>query len=153
MLRKHLPATSAGAVFSLIVAPFDASGSSIVGIGGCACSTSAAVVFPSSMSFSTFVLSAVSYTPCIASSAGAPDSVPTSCLTASTVAAGPYSHCQRVVMLKAFLLLDVVRRTPASAIKTLPSLFTTNTPLVVPFGAFLSPMAAIKLTDGSHNNV
>jgi hypothetical protein len=55
---------------------------------------------------------------------------PTSFLTTSTVASGP----------------------PGSAARTLPDLSTTNTPRVVPLGAFFRPMAEMSVCAGSQSS-
>ena len=54
----------------------------------------------------------------------------TNFFTTSTVAAGP----------------------PGSAAKILPDLSITKTPLVVPDGAFLSPISLIRFPETSHSN-
>lgn len=43
--------------------------------------------------------------------------------------------------------------TPGSAASTLPVLLTIQTPLVVPLGVFLKPIAEISVAFGSHNSV
>lgn len=59
-----------------------------------------------------------------------PPNFSTTVFTTSTVAAGP----------------------PGSAARTSPFFFTTKTPRCVPFGAFLRPMAAIKVAEGSQRS-
>lgn len=48
--------------------------------------------------------------------------------------------------------LTVPSGLPASAARTFPALSTTNTPRVVPLGAFLRPMAAMSVWEGSQSN-
>ena len=108
-------------------------------------------VLPSSISCSILELSGKLVVSVLASPAGAGSS-PVNRLTTSTVAAGPCLLDQLPTLAHGEHDRKSEARTPGSAANTFPSLSTTNTPLVVPFGAFFIPIAAIKVAAGSQSS-